>query len=375
LKLRSRYFKTSNYNDTKQQSFANVYYTEAQIQKRFEKLRATFTMGGAVNDGDVTSDLYGYHENVNRSFYAQLDKKFIDKLNISLGVRNETFKFTYQNTETKPVFRTGINYEITPGSNVRASYGQGYRYPSIAEKYIRTNVGQINIYPNDSIKPETGWTMELGYKQIIVVNAWKAYFDFAMFKSRYSNMMEFSFGRWGKLFVDPFFGLGFKSENIGNTQINGFEISSGGEGKAGNIPLTFLIDYTYIDPYQRDYIDTVAKKISTADYNVLKYRYRHLFKADVCVSIKKFDAGADILYNSFMENIDAVFNQLIPGVKHYRDKHQTGDWVFDARVAFNVDKNFKVALISKNIFNRLYAGRPADMQPTRRFVLQMSLGF
>lgn len=375
FKLRSRYFRTSNFNDTQQEAFANLYYGEFLVQKHFEKINATISTGGVIIDGDVTGSFYGYREMVNRSFYTQFDKKFIRRLNVSLGVRNESFKFTYNERETRPIFRTGVNYEIAPGSNARASYGQGYRFPSIAEKYIRTQVGPIVVYPNDSIVSETGWTWEIGYRQILAGKTWKGYIDIALFWSRYRNMMEFTFGSYGKPFIDPFFGLGFKSVNIGNTQVNGFEISSGVEGFAGSLPVSLIAGYTYIEPYQRDFVDSIDAGKNTANYNVLKYRFRHLFKLDASVEIKKFELGCDVRYISYMESIDEVFNSLISGVEHFRDEHKKGDWVCDARLAFNIDSNFKAMIISKNIFNRMYVDRPANMQATRSYSMQLSIAF
>ncbi|MCK7529806.1 MAG: hypothetical protein MZV63_01475 [Marinilabiliales bacterium] len=31
---------------------------------------------------------------------------------------------------------------------LRASFGQGYRYPSIAEKYATTTLGSVKVFPN-----------------------------------------------------------------------------------------------------------------------------------------------------------------------------------------------------------------------------------
>ena len=48
---------------------------------------------------------------------------------------------------------------------------------------------------------------------------------------RYEDMMEFTFGLWGDPSVDPVAGLGFKSVNVGKTQISGIELSLNGQGK------------------------------------------------------------------------------------------------------------------------------------------------
>ena len=51
-----------------------------------------------------------------------------------------------------PVFRSAVHYEIAPFTHLRASLGQGVRYPSVAERFTLTSVGGLNIYsfPLDS---------------------------------------------------------------------------------------------------------------------------------------------------------------------------------------------------------------------------------
>ena len=38
--------------------------------------------------------------------------------------------------------------------------GQGYRNPSINEKYLRKDIGGVGVYPNLDIKPEKGFNAE-----------------------------------------------------------------------------------------------------------------------------------------------------------------------------------------------------------------------
>ena len=64
-----------------------------------------------------------------------------------------------------PVFRSAVHYEIAPFTHLRASLGQGVRYPSVAERFTQTSVGGLNIFPNANLNPETGWAAEIGIKQ------------------------------------------------------------------------------------------------------------------------------------------------------------------------------------------------------------------
>ena len=367
-----RYFNTSNHNNTNQESFATLYYGEYRYQKKIKDF-LTITGGVVEMYSVVKSDLYEDHFASNTAGFAQIDA-VIGRLSVAIGGRIESNSIDNIDKETIPVIRSGINFEIFEHTHFRASYGQGYRYPSIAEKYVSTQVGRIVIYPNDSVKSETGWTSELGLKQGLKLGGWQGFLDVAFFWSEYQDMMEFTFGSYGPL-LPPSYGFGFKSVNIGNTKITGFDVGLSGNGNFGKMPVALFCGYTYIDPLQLDFDEKTDTLKNSANYNVLKYRYRHLFKGDIEFNPGSFMIGLSSRFNSFMENVDAVFESdyTIPGVKHYRTIHDYGDWVFDLRLGYRVTQQFRLAVIVKNMFNHEYMGRPADMQPPRSYTLQLNI--
>jgi outer membrane cobalamin receptor len=373
-KLNTRYFTTINKNNTNQASTASMYFAEYQFQKKIEDV-ANLTAGVADNYSDVVSELYGNHNGNNLAAFIQADIHY-KKLSLSLGGRIEKSRIDTIEGDLTPVIRTGLNFHIFKETYLRTSYGQGYRFPSVAEKYVSTEVGGVRIYPNDTLSPETGWSAELGIMQGIKIAGWKGYLDVAVFQNEYKDMMEFVFGQWGAP-SSPGFGLGFKSLNIGNTRIKGLEVALSGTGNIGKTNMDVLVGYSYIDPRQTNFdlaVDTLRNSSKT---NILKYRYRHLFKADVECTIKKFSAGISVRYNSFMENIDKLFEYgfftSLPPMKEYREKHNTGDTVWDFRCGYQVLANVRSSFLIKNIFNHEYVGRPYDMQPPRTFTLQFSL--
>jgi outer membrane receptor protein involved in Fe transport len=91
------------------------------------------------------------------------------------------------------------------------------------------------------------------------------------------------------------------------------------------------------------------------------------------VEVKKLALGASSRYQSIIQNVDVVFNELVPGVKRYREEHTKGAWVFDARIGYKINKHLNVAAICRNVFNTEYMGVPADLQPPRSWVLQVRL--
>ena len=84
-------------------------------------------------------------------------------------------------------------------------------------------------------------------------------------------------------------------------------------------------------------------------------------------------------YYSFMENIDKTFYDLdqtvLPtGIERYREEHDNGSIVFDARIGYQF-KHFSIALISNNIANLEYSLRPLKVEAPRTVIVQVTARF
>ena len=418
--LNTRYLHLINDNETKgsesnDDNRSRLFYTDYQWQKRFEKINLMITSGTTNEIVYAQSKIFqGKNSRSNHSLYSQIDKKF-GKLNISAGARYEYFSLDSENgheidgdtiyhfAEAKPVFRGGFNYQIADGTFIRSSWGQGYRFPSMAELFVTTNVSDIEIFPNPTLKSEKGWSSELGIKQAFKIGGFKSFFDIAAFVMRYDDMMEFTFGQWGEPEFDEngstsnFFGLGFKSVNVGKTQISGIELSISGQGKINNLTkINFIGGYTYMNPislkpnksYANDfYGNPITYKNSSSDSTILKYRYKNVAKVDVELNRDKFSIGSSVRYNDFMSNIDYIFtteiinngdpnfgvDALIPGINESREKFKNGDIIFDMRIGYQMDEISKIGFVVNNLFNREYMSRPANMMPPRTFAFLINL--
>lgn len=391
-KLRMRYFMADNFNDTEQGSLSDFYYLDYISQATYGKF--TFSGGTTGTMTKTSGELFDSRIGTSLAFYTQTDVN-LGKLQLSGGFRMESantgassdrpgpFKLTGESLEEnfdyaakrfKPLklFRAGANYQLFEGTFVRTSYGQGFRFPSIGERSIRTRVGDIVIYPNEDLQNETGWSAEIGVKQLLRISSWKGYIDMSYFHQAYKNMMEFTFGQWGNFAVDPIFGFGFKSTNIGNAYIKGIELDLAGEGKIGKVTQTILAGYTYIDPRQLDFDPAVDTAKNTSDENILKYRFRHLVKFDSETGYGKLSLGLSGRFYSNIENIDEPFESLIPGVKDYRAQQPWGTWIFDARLSWQISQKVRLTAMAKNVLNEEFMTRPADLQAPRSF--QLSLG-
>lgn len=434
--LRFRYFYLDNNNSNNQGNSSQLFFGEYQTRIVFPKINdfsitpgvmATYTIGKAqlfagqppiavapydsVRTNKISTD------NTNLAFYLQVEKKFFKRLTISGGFRLEMFNigkydnysfvdttaggvgirdtsiiFTENNLNNKflPVFRLGINYKAAEETYIRASFGQGYRFPTIAERFVKTTVGPAQVYPNPTLQPEQSMNFELGIKQGFKIGKFMGYFDAAGFYQRFNNTIEFTFAQWGS-FSDPLFGLGFRSVNIGKSRVWGAEASIMGTGKLTNdLTMNVLIGYTYTNPQVMDQNliyaeDSQGKQLTNRNTSdtinsngkLLKYRYEHLVRADVEFIYKKLLIGASFRYNSMMRNVDNAFYTFksfgITGIDESR--HKKGDYVIDARIGYEVHTGHKVNFIVNNLLNRVYALRPLAPEAPRYFCLQYQVQF
>ena len=137
-------------------------------------------------------------------------------------MRLENFFIDGAHKKQVPLFRTGLNYQLHDYSYLRASFGQGYRFPSIAERFASTSLGSITVFPNIDIKPEKGWNAEIGFKQALRFKKLKAHVDLALFYAEHKQMIEYAFVTQRNPMtnqIEP----GFRAINIEAARIYGIE--------------------------------------------------------------------------------------------------------------------------------------------------------
>lgn len=411
LKTRTYLTTNQNINNNQQSNGAILYMGDYNFQKNYKN--GTLITGLFGTSNVVFSNLFGDHSSTNLAYYAQYDHH-IGKLDLTGGMRAEYFTmdnkrgdsdFQMGNTTLPvyPVFRAGAHYELKKYTHLRASFGQGIRYPSVGERFTSTSVGSLNIFPNPNLSPETGWAAEIGIKQGVKMGDWKGMIDISGFVNNYENMIEFSFGFFNPangnsinvftpegqaelLYVQQTLGysinqiIGFGAQNVEKARISGLEFSFNSTGKIGEVEVVSLMGYTYMNPISLN-SDTLYTMWSSDDTTgILKYRFKHLVRADVEAVYKKWGFGVSSRYNSFMKNIDKVFEEpiggntyILPGLKEYRKVYNKGVVVFDARISYRFDERFKVSFIANNVFNVEYSSRPGDIQPPRNFLVQLAL--
>lgn len=415
--------KKTDINDT------YSYFADYQFSKKFET--ATLTTGLTYEHVAADSRVTGKHESDNIAAFVQYDNKFFDKLNLSVGARLEYYRVDDRKREAKtdlfgmtmpfkPVLRGGLNYELAEYSFIRASFGQGYRYPSITEKFVVADIGGVGAYPNYNLKPEQGYNAEIGFKQGYKVGPFMGFIDIAGFYTYYKDMIEFDFGliNPNKELNYPFItdlrdvvnivsnggfpAIGVKFDNVSRAEIYGVDLSTNGFCNiTPSLKLLYTFGYTYTEPIDKNAdrinaeeeanTDLFAMKSKSNTSKYLKYRQKHTIKGSLDFQWERVSIGTNLQWKSktlavdyFMiderEKIDTDVMDYVRGLifgdlDGYWKEHNKGFFTMDLRMAVQVTKQVNLQCIVNNVTNKEYSTRPMDVSAPRTIVFRTNIKF
>ena len=363
--LRMRFHSARNRlpDDAEKNSDAVSLYSEYLFWYRFSGL-LDLTAGLSENYSKVNSNFFGDHHGLNLAAFTQLEIRPLERLKASAGLRIESYSLDGINDKVVPIFRAGLNWQAADYTFLRASFGQGYRYPSIAEKYASTTLGSVRIIPNPDLLSESGWNTELGVKQGIMLGKVTGQADLSVFMMKNSNLIEFYFGLYPE-------GLGFRASNVEQARVYGTELEFTLNRRLENINISATGGYTYIYP--------VDKSTGNNDDVVyLKYRRKHSGKLYLNTKWKKLELGLNINIRSKILNIDDVFlniltrEAILPGFFDYWQENNKGYITIDAIPGYRINDRFTLSCAVKNLTNTEYMGRPGDIQPHRNYSIRFS---
>jgi iron complex outermembrane receptor protein len=389
---RGRYFRNINDNSANQSSNNFIVYNDflfsANLLKKLYWINGlTYTYAEA--NGEITGGKRPGHA---LGIYSQVDGKVGTRLNLTFGIRYEFTKVDTLAAADSILVRAGANYEIMPGTNVRASFGQAFRNPSVAERYTSTAAGGAIVVPNPNLKPEAGYSVELGIRQGYKVESGLfsalGYVDVAAFLMRYTNMVEFGV-------VSADFGTGsaiFSTRNVSDARITGIEITTGNNfswgknwasGFGGGITLINPIDLNAVpDSLQQDLSCfslpqlTFACLVEFLDPNkvdrprTLKYRQRITVRLNAFLEYAKIRLAGNYRYLSFTESIDQSSYLIAPDLLYFREKHPNGYHIVDMTLAYQVTDGSSIAVRVDNALNEEYDIIQGFMGEQRKFTLQ-----
>ncbi len=366
--FRNRYYFTENRASADRKTIGHVYYNEYQYQRPLKlpfAQRTMLTVGGVhIYNGINSGILYGNRDSRNLATYLQFDQSY-NRLNYSLGFRYESFVINREAPINYPVFRGGLNYRLLQATWLRSSFGQGFRTPSVAERYANAATGGITVIPNPQLGSESGWSAEAAIRQGWRWGSFSGMIDLAGFWTQFDNMVEFNFA-----FANG--SAGFQAMNLTDrlTRVRGLELSSGLQGKLWGTAVQLQLGHTFIEPIER-FTPVPSLPDFTID-STLKYRSRHLFRGDIDLRRGRWQAGLNVRYNSFVERIDPLFESAIPGVSTYRAQDNQGDFVLDLRLGFDVYADIQALLVVRNLLNEAYMIVPGNIGAARNYLLQLT---
>ena len=404
---RGRYFNNASENSTNQSSDNMVFYNDFLFQTRFidkinfvagatyrwDRANSKDLFGGPIMEGD---SIVGFNDGIyhghSLGLYTQADAKF-GKFNFNLGLRQEMVKIDTMPMQSAFIVRAGLNYEITPGTNVRGSFGQTFRVPSVAERYTSTVGGSVIIEPNPEIRPEYGYSWELGIRQGFFSKGPSSKFvgfvDLAGFQMNFRDMVEFGltdfqlFGPGGQFNPSGT----FTSVNIADAKITGLELTLYTDVSwARKWFFTFNGGVTYMDPVNLnaapDSLQRNAEENGRLDAinpnkvdqpAFLKYRTNWLARGTVTLGYGPVSLSSNIRYRSFMESIDQYLFVIVDDLIEFREKHNKGEVITDFIFTYRVSKLAEISLNVANAFNVEYMTIPGTLGEQRKFSMQLIL--
>lgn len=409
-----------------------TYYLDYQFNKKWDN-GTQITTGATYEHMRSTSLTTGTHDSDNAAVFFQYDQRFWDRLSVSAGMRAEYYrvddylreadtKMFGTKVPVKPIFRAGLNYQLADYSFIRASFGQGYRYPSLTEKYARKDVGGVGVFPNNDVKAEKGINTELGIKQGYKFGNLQGFFDVAGFYTQYTDMIEFRFGFFdnetfaylnstqdilGTIASGQMPGVGAQFYNVSKARIYGAEVSTNGFYEFNpDTKLSYNLGYVYIEPEDADYKkkneieaqydDPLRSKEKSNDSKYLKYRQKHTVKGVFDLQWKRLNLGMNMTWKSKIlavdylmvderemdqPNIMEYIRQFLYGniegetLNSYWRKHNTDYCVVDLRAGVKITKDVSFQFMINNLFNKEYCTRPMLVSAPRTYVMQLNMSF
>jgi len=404
--FKARILYNDNQMTNNQSNRSTVIFTDYNYQREYPNLNNLKFMGGFSTQTTYShAKLYsasGTEDNqlFNFSGYAEIEQNVFKVLNLVGGFRVEYFSLNSNEVDTKTIFRAGASLKLMQETYLRMSIGQGYRYPTIAERFIKTSLGTFGVFDNPNLVPETSVNAEVGIKQGFKFMKFVGYLDVAAFQQDYKNTIEYLFGFWDSTYT---FAIGgFKFLNTGKSRIIGIDVSLNGKAQLGsNLLFTTMVGYNYILPkslepdlvFANDFnpsgnTDFTFRNTSVnPQNNILKYRFLQTFKADFELSYKGIAPGVSLKYFSKIENLDKAIADFEDATKkaggslqpvyymNYYNHKNNGNLIVDARISYSWKEKHKISLSANNLANRTYSLRPLKAEPMRSIMVTYSLTF
>ncbi len=334
-------------SESSNKSSSKLYRNELRAKYKFSD-SANLISGIEYQYNKVGSNIFGDRKSNTIGVFSQLDYKILEPLNLTLGIRFDNNKLADLQSESSFSPKLGLNYKLDENTYFRASFGKGFRAPSLAEAFTSTTTSGVTVKPNPNIKSETSYSFEVGINHNFtnLLNV-----DLSIFNNEYFDMIEPSFDKYGDILF----------KNLTRARIQGIDFSTVIPLLPDN--LTMNLGYNYL----------WAIDINTKSF--LKYRPKNSIVAGLNFKYNIIETGIDFRYSSKVENIDNEFVDL--GLVPDGDK-RVAIYVLDARIGFNLFALHipgKIFLNAVNLLNYNYVELIGNIAPIRNISISAEIVF
>lgn len=246
-----------------------------------------------------------------------------------------------------------LSYKLSERVTARASFGQGFRVPGLAERFVQNDdylplISNITIRPETSTGYETGAVADIPFASRIGLKA-----EITGFLNRYEDLVE-------PQFIPS--EAAFQFINLTEARIRGLETTLSLYDTAGRFDAK--LGYTWLDSRDTDLDEP------------LPYRSEHLLQVSVRASlISWMEAGADFRAASAPERVNTEFSLFVDDAGLFPESYVT-----DVRFRFHKSSaeggtNLSASLLVNNLFDYYYVERPAYFAPPRNFRIVLEVSF
>lgn len=305
------------------------------------------TAGYTLQQAYINADIFGAHTVQTRALYGLIRLKR-GRFSTSLGGRYESFLVDGAPFDHQTVPQIAFNYRPFSWLSLRASYGGGFRSPTVAELYSRSRLNVFKVEPNPNLRSETSRSGEIGYSlrwagksSLLSFIQWEG----ALFRNAFVDLIEPRPDRFGIIHF----------ENVTRADISGWE--TGITGGFFRRLLTVQLAYTYLNPVEINAAGTIL--------DTLSYRYRHYFTQTVNVYLKAFTFSLDSRYSSRIEKTELFDEHPLT----HRDR-RVPIHVWNGSVAYRRG-NLDIMLRGENLFQYYYVELERNLGKERNFSLSV----
>ncbi len=219
-----------------------------EYQGDFRPLDQIRIVAGVERENSRFNDGFTFADTGITSVYGQLIVKPLDILTITGGVRNDD----HDDFGSRTTFGANAALALRAGTTVRASYGEGFKAPTLYQLF--------SDYGNGFLAPETARNFDIGVEQAFLGNRVRA--GVTYFNRRTRNQIDFrdcspaELTTPGSICANRPFGV---YDNIARAEADGVEFTLALRPVDG---LTLTANYSYIDTENRSIGDNFGNVLA-----------------------------------------------------------------------------------------------------------------